>query len=261
MVSLTAVLIAYVIAALISKPNWYGVLSSTLIPHVMMNKTWLIASLGLLGTTISPYLLFWQAGEEIEELQEGIIIQVDKMDKGVWLGMIYSNLIAFFIIIAAAVTIHSKGLEIQSVLDAEKALIPLGRIGMAVFIIGFIASGFLALPVLAGSTAYAVAELMNWPEGFGASPAHALVFFIVLIGTLLGGAVISLLPNFNPADALYYSQVLDGILLPVLILILLVLSNDRQIVGEKKIPSWMNFFAILTILLSLAADFAALISH
>ncbi len=261
LISLTAVLLAYVVAAIIARPNWAAVLQATFLPHVAASKAWMVASLGLLGTTISPYMLFWQAGEEIEELQEGITIQSGEMDAGVWLGMVYSNLIAFFIIVAAAATIHAGGANIQSVADAAKALSPLGRAGLAIFVVGIVGAGLLALPVLAGSTAYAIAELMGWPEGFGATGAHARGFVVVLAVALVGGALISLLPNFRPADALFYSQVLDGVLLPVLMLMLLVLSNDRQVVGRNTNPRWVNWIAILTIFLSLAADFAALVLH
>ncbi len=261
LISLTAVLLAYVVAAIIARPNWAAVLQATFLPHVAASKAWMVASLGLLGTTISPYMLFWQAGEEIEELQEGITIQSGEMDAGVWLGMVYSNLIAFFIIVAAAATIHAGGANIQSVADAAKALSPLGRAGVAIFVVGIVGAGLLALPVLAGSTAYAIAELMGWPEGFGATGAHARGFVVVLAVALVGGALISLMPNFRPADALFYSQVLDGVLLPVLMLMLLVLSNDRQVVGRNTNPRWVNWIAILTIFLSLAADFAALVLH
>ncbi len=261
LISLTAVLLAYVVAAIIAKPDWAAVFQATFVPHIEASKAWMVASLGLLGTTISPYMLFWQAGEEIEELQEGITIQTGEMDAGVWLGMIYSNLIAFFIIVAAAATIHAGGTNIQSVADAAKALSPLGRAGVAIFVVGILGAGLLALPVLAGSTAYAIAELMGWPEGFGATEAHARGFLVVLVTALVGGALISLLPNFRPADALYYSQVLDGVLLPVLMFMLLVLSNDKQVVGSHKNPPWVNWMAILTIFVSLAADFAALVFH
>ncbi len=261
LVSLTAVLLAYAFAAIIARPDWAAVLQITFVPHIRASRAWMVASLGLLGTTISPYMLFWQAGEEIEELQEGITIQTGEMDAGVWLGMIYSNLIAFFIIVAAAATIHAGRANIQSVADAAKALSPLGRAGIAIFVVGIVGAGLLALPVLAGSTAYAIAELMGWPEGFGATEAHARGFLVVLVTALVGGALISLLPNFRPADALYYSQVLDGVLLPVLMLMLLVLSNDKQVVGSHKNPPWVNWMAILTIFVSLAVDFAALVLH
>ena len=256
---LTVVLLAYLVSAFLARPDWSVVAANTLIPHATWERGWVIAALGLLGTTISPYLLFWQAGEEVEELRQGVTIQPAREDVSVWLGMLYSNLIAFFIVVAAAATIHATGQEIQSVADAAQALAPLGQVGLAAFILGLLGAGLLALPVLAGSTAYAVAEVFAWPEGLGARVAQARGFYLVLVGSLVGGGVIALWPNFHPADALYYSQVLDGVLLPVLILVLLVLSNDPRIVGSARNPLWVNVMAVITILVALAADFVALL--
>jgi Mn2+/Fe2+ NRAMP family transporter len=235
------------------------VVRATLVPQVSLNSAWLVAALGLLGTTISPYMLFWQANEDAEELHQSTTIQANQENATVWLGMIYSNLIAFFIIVAAATTIHRGGEQMQTLADAAQALSPLSVIGEAVFIVGVIGSGLLALPVLAGSTAYAVAEVFDWPEGLGSKAAQARGFYLVLLLSLGGGGLISLWPDFRPAHALFYSQVLDGVLLPVVMLILLVLSNDRQIMGQAHNPPWVNWIAGLTIVVAVAAMFIALI--
>jgi Mn2+/Fe2+ NRAMP family transporter len=137
----------------------------------------------------------------------------------------------------------------------------LGKIGEAVFILGVGGSGLLALPVLAGSTAYAVAEVFDWPEGLGSKAAQARGFYLVLVLSLVGGGLISLWPNFRPAHALFYSQVLDGVLLPLVMLIRLVLSNDRQIMGPARNPHWVNWLAGATIIVAVAAMFMALIGH
>jgi Mn2+/Fe2+ NRAMP family transporter len=259
--ALTFVLLSYIVAVVIARPDWGAVVRATLVPQVSLSSTWVVAALGLLGTTISPYMLFWQANEDAEELHHGTSIQATQEDTSVWLGMIYSNLISFFIIVAAATTIHSGGEQIQSLGDAARALSPLGAIGEAVFIVGVVGAGLLALPVLAGSTAYAVAEVFDWPEGLGLRRAQARGFFLVLMLSLGGGGLISLWPDFHPADALFYSQVLDGVLLPVVMLILLVLSNDRQIMGKARNPRWVNWIAVLTIMVALAAMFIALIGN
>ena len=125
--------------------------------------------------------------------------------------------------------------------------------------LGFLSAGLLALPVLAGSTAYAVAETFGWPEGLGRSAAHARGFYLVLGASLVGGALIALAPGFHPAAALFYSQVLDGVLLPIIVLMLLILSNDRRVMGRVRNPRWVNAIAGFTILLTLAADVVALI--
>jgi Mn2+/Fe2+ NRAMP family transporter len=258
---LTFVLLSYIVAVVIARPDWGAVGRATLVPQVSLSSTWLVAALGLLGTTISPYMLFWQANEDAEELHEGTTIQANQENTSVWLGMIYSNLISFFIIVAAATMIHSGGEHIQTLADAAQALSPLGEIGEAVFIVGVVGSGLLALPVLAGSTAYAVAEVFDWPEGLGSKAAQARGFYLVLALSLGGGGLISLWPDFRPAHALFYSQVLDGVLLPVVMLILLVLSNDRQIMGQAHNPPWVNWIAVLTIVVAVAAMFIALIGN
>lgn len=257
---LTLVLLSYVVAAVVARPDWGEIARSAVIPTVMLEKNWLIAALGLLGTTISPYMLFWQANEEVEELQHGAVIRPAQFDSGIWIGMIYSNAVAFFIIVAAAATIHGGGDAITTVADAARALSPLHHFGQAAFVIGILAAGMLALPVLAGSTAYAFAEVFGWREGLGVRAGQARGFYVVLAGALGGGALISLLPDFEPAAALYYSQVLDGVLLPAILIILLALSNDRRVVGANRNPAWVNWVASGAVLAALAADFAALVT-
>jgi Mn2+/Fe2+ NRAMP family transporter len=256
--ALTFVLLSYVGAVVIARPDWVAVIHATLVPQVSLSPSWLVAALGLLGTTISPYMLFWQANEEAEELHDGTNIQASQENASVWLGMIYSNLISFFVIVAAATTIHSGGEQIQGLADAARALSPLGPFGEVAFIVGVVGAGLLALPVLAGSTAYAVAEVFGWPEGLGERTAQKRGFYLVLAGSLVGGGVIAFWPNFHPAHALFYSQVLDGVLLPVVMLILLVLSNDRHVMGDTRNPRWVNWTAVATIVVSLAAIFVAL---
>jgi len=255
----TFVLLFYVAAAVVAQPHWANVLRATLVPTVSLDKAWMIAALGLLGTTISPYMLFWQADEEVEELNHGATIHPSEFTTSIWIGMIYSNVVAFFIIVAAAATIHGGGNAINDVADAARALAPLAHLGQAAFVIGIIAAGLLALPVLAASTAYAFAEVFGWHEGLGLRAGTARGFYVVLAAALCGGALIALLPDFHPADALYYSQVLDGILLPAILFILLMLSNDRRVVGATHNPAWVNWMAGLAIFAALAADFAALI--
>ena len=249
-------LMLYAIAALMAHPKWGTVLRTMIIPQVSFDHNWMLAALGLLGATVSPYMLFWQADEEIEELRQGT--SAEENITGIWGGMIFSNIISLFIIIAAAAALHESGGQISTVFDAAKALSPLGRIGDLAFIIGIVGAGILALPVFAGTTAYAVAEVFGWVEGLDEPAGIARGFYIVLGAALLGGALISILPNFNPADALFYSQVFNGVLLPIIMVVLLMLSNDSKVTGMDRNPLWVNIMAIVTILVALAANFAAL---
>ncbi len=253
LLALTAALLAYLVAAVLARPDPAALLSGFL-PH-LGGPAWMVAALGLLGTTVSPYLLFWQAGEEVEELRRSVTIRPGRADLGAFLGMAYSNLIAAAIVVAAAVAFHGRAPA--SVIEAARALAPLGPVGEAFFAVGLLASGFLALPTLAGATAYAVAELFDWPEGLGVRPASARGFYLVFVLGLLGNGAIALVPGFRPAQALYASQVLDGTLLPLMLAVLLWLSNDRRVVGEKN-PLWINAFGALGALLALLALFLAL---
>ena len=252
---LTGALLAYFVAAWMAHPRAHEVLAG-FIPQLQGTRGWMVATLGLLGTTVSPYLMFWQAGEEVEEIQAGVVAsgEVDLADT--WPGMVYSNLIAAAIIVAAAAVLHSSGAQVGSVADAARALSPLGRWGYGFFVAGLIASGLLALPTLSGATAYAVAEWMGWPEGLGARPAQARGFYVVFVGGLVMSGLIALVPHFDPGQALYYSQVFDGVLLPLMLTVLLFLSNDVRLTGRRN-PLWINAAAALGIAFAVLADAAA----
>jgi Mn2+/Fe2+ NRAMP family transporter len=252
-------LMTYAVAAVMAHPKWGTVLQAMVVPQISFDHNWMLAALGLLGATVSPYMLFWQADEEIEELRQDS--PVEENISGIWGGMIFSNVVSLFIIIAAAAALHESGGQISTVFDAAKALSPLGRIGNFAFIIGIIGAGILALPVFAGTTAYAMAEVFGWMEGLDEPVALARGFYIVLGAVLLGGALISILPNFNPADALFYSQVFNGVLLPIIMVVLMMLSNDTKVIGMNRNPLWVNLMAVVTIFVALAANFAALFGN
>ena len=247
-VGLTLVLVAYMLTAVLARPNVLTVLEGTFLPHLSFSSAFLLAALGMLGTTISPYMLFWQASEEKEEhktVAQARSVQVDTA-----VGMIYSNLIAFCIIVAAGVMLFGRHMAINTVSDALMALEPLGkRSALALFSVGILSAGFLAIPVLAGSTAYAVADTFGWREGLDHKVSDAKGFYSVFFGALIIGDLIHLSP-LTAVQALYYSQVLDGLLLPVLVGVLLALNANKEIVGEFS-NSWFNrFFGWLTLLFS-----------
>ncbi len=249
-VGLTMVLVAYVFAAVLARPDFSAVLRNTFLPHLSFSSMFLVAALGMLGTTISPYMLFWQASEEKEEHKT--VAQAKSVQADTAVGMIYSNLIAFCIIVAAAVMLFGRHMSINTVSDALLALRPLGqRSAVALFSIGIISAGFLAIPVLAGSTAYAVADTFGWREGLDHKVSDAKGFYSVFFGALVIGDLIHLSP-LTAVQALYYSQVLDGLLLPVLVGVLLALNANTQIVGEFSNSSFNKFFGWLALLFSLA---------
>ncbi len=242
LISLTAVLVVYVISAIMAKPDIVKVLANTFIPHIQSSSAWIIAALGMLGTTISPYLVFWQAAEEKEEKKS--VVQADDVSFDTVVGMVYSNLLAYCMIITGAVILYGSGANIQDVSTLAQALEPVsGQYAFLLFSFGIIISGLLAIPVLAGSTAYAVADTFGWREGMENKVSDAKGFYFVFAGALIFGNVIDLVPQISAVDALYYSQVLDGMLIPLLIVITLMISNNKKIMGQYTNSKFNNFFS------------------
>jgi NRAMP (natural resistance-associated macrophage protein)-like metal ion transporter len=251
LIGFTAVLAVYIISAIMAKPNIEEVLINTFVPHIEMNTAWMIAALGLLGTTISPYLMFWQAAEEKEE--QKTVVQVDNASIDTIVGMTYSNILAYAMIISGAVMFYGHvNNSMDTVEGIAQALRPIGgEYSFALFSIGIVVSGFLAIPVLAGSTAYAVADAFGWRAGMDNKISDAKGFYVVFVGAMLVGDLINLSP-LSVVDALYYSQVLDGILLPFLIVIMLILSNNKDIMGKYKNSRFNNIFSFFTFVVTVS---------
>ena len=248
---LTAILAVYIIAAILAKPSLVLLIKYTFMPHVELNSVWIIAALGMLGTTISPYLMFWQASEEKEE--KNSIVQADEVSYDTVTGMVYSNLLAYAMIVTGAVMLYGTHTNIEDVATLTKALRPAaGDYAFSLFALGIIISGFLAIPVLAGSTAYAVADTFGWREGMDNKVSDAKGFYIVFVGAMVIGDIIDIIPNITVVDALYYSQVLDGILIPVLIAFALMIANNRSIMGEYIATKFQNVFSFFAMIITIA---------
>ena len=246
----SAVLVVYIINVFLAKPDIIPILKNTFIPHISMHTAWIIAALGMLGTTISPYLLFWQASEEKEEKKT--VVQAKSAHLDTVLGMSYSNILAYCMIISGAAVFFGHTGDIQTMGALANALKPVSsQYAFALFSIGVIVSGLLAIPVLAGSTAYAVADAFGWRAGMDDKVSDAKGFYLVFLGAMILGDIIDMSP-ISVVDALYYSQVLDGILLPFLIVIILILANNRSIMGELKNGKFNNIFATLTFVITTA---------
>ncbi len=250
LIALTSLLAVYIISAILAKPDLKQMILDTFIPQIKPDLAFILAALGLLGTTISPYLIFWQASEEREE--HATVSQAKIMETDTTVGMIYSNIIAYAIIVSSAVMLFGHK-EIQTIADAALALKPAaGEYAFLLFSVGIIVAGFLAIPVLAGSTAYAVADTFGWREGMDNKISDAKGFYFVFLGSLFVGDVIDL-SNISAVDALYYSQIFDGILLPVLSGLLFVLGNNKEILGEYTNKRFNNIFLMITFAVSLIA--------
>lgn len=264
---LALALLAYVIDAVITRPDLGETLRATLIPDLRFDRERLQLLVAILGTTISPYLFFWQTSEEIEEEKaEGKTTRAQRRgtsrkDLGyatfdVNAGMAFSNLVFFFIILATAQTLFRAGEhDIRSAADAAEALRPLaGDLSGVIFAAGIIGTGLLAVPILAGSAAFAVSEAFGWRAGLERRPREARAFYGVLAASVVIGMAINFI-GINPIDALVGTAVLNGILAPPLLVVILLTARNRRVMGKQRIGP------LLTVLgwAAAAAMFAALI--
>ncbi len=238
---LAVALFAYVITAFLARPHWGAVLHDTLLPRMPQQPGALAALVAILGTTISPYLLFWQAGQEVEEEKakgRRLVSHRHRMTRrdfsdrrwDVGIGTFFSNLVMFFIILTTALTLHAHGITaITTSKDAAQALRPLaGDYAYFLYTIGILGTGLLAIPTLAGSAAYAFAETFDWVYGLDEKFQNAISFYAVFIAATIGGGVLDLL-RINPMKALYWTAIVNGVLAPFLLLALLLVTNDRRV--------------------------------
>jgi|SRR5579871_614608 len=265
---LTLVLFAYVFAAFFAKPDWGAVLHATLIPHVEWSGKYWATLVGIFGTTISPYLFFWQASQEVEEEREqgeltvaarqgATDSELRKSRTDVVVGMFFSNLIMYFIILTTAATLHAHGkTAINTARDAAEALLPLAGSGAYwLFSVGLIGAGMLGVPVLAGSSAYAIAEAAVWRESLADRPSLAREFYgVIAVGLLLGLGLDY--AGFNAVSMLFWSAVLNGVLAPPLIVIVLLLTGNPKVMGRRRNPCWLAALGWVTVVVMAAASVA-----
>ena len=252
---MTLALFAYVAAALVVKVPWGEVTRDTFIPSITWSQDYLVLIVAILGTTISPYLFFWQASEEAEEeridpsahplnetpreaRKEFRRIEIDT-----YLGMGFSNIVALFIIITTAATLHANGVtNVQTSEQAAQALRPIaGDFAYVIFAVGILGTGLLAVPVLSGSAAYALAEAMQWQSGLDRSPQDAKRFY----ATIVGGTVIGIGINFvhiDPIKALFWTAVINGVVAVPLMIVMMLMTMRREVMGGFTLPRplWAN---------------------
>jgi Mn2+/Fe2+ NRAMP family transporter len=248
---LAAVLFGYVITAFIAGPDWLSVVRDTFVPSWPKNHAAWETLVAILGTTISPYLFFWQASQEVEEekaMGRRMLLQrrgatsreiIDrKIDVGT--GTFFSNFVMYFIILTTALVLHGHGIrDIETSKQAAEALRPLaGTLAYLLYTIGIIGVGFLAIPTLAGSAAYAFAETFSWNEGLDEPFRGALPFYAVLIFSMLLGIAMDFL-NVNPVKALFWTAVINGVLAPFLLVGVLLVASDRKIMQGQPSP-WLS---------------------
>jgi NRAMP (natural resistance-associated macrophage protein)-like metal ion transporter len=249
---LTLVLFAYVGAAFFAHPDWGAVARGTLVPAVHLDGAFLMALVAILGTTISPYLFFWQASQEVEEeVEEGRVQRWQRRGAtsaelriAAWdvdLGMFFSNIVMYFIILTTAATLHAAGqTTIGSAAEAAKALEPLaGQGAEELLAIGRVGTGFLAVPILTGAGAYAAAEAWGWQYGLDKQPRQAKPFYAVIVGATVVGMLVNYV-GINPITALYWTAVLNGLLAPPLLVLVLLMANNPTVMGERTNGRGLN---------------------
>lgn len=243
---LALVLLAYIVSAILAKPDWPVVFKNAVVPHVSLNKDTLLLICAILGTTITPYLFFWQTSQEIEEeiadgqktikeRQGSNTNQISKMRIDIWSGMFLSNLVMFFIIAACATVLFTHGItNIQTASQAAEALKPFaGNSATLLFAVGILGMGFLAIPVLAGSSAYAISESLGKRQGLNNKLKQGYAFYGVIIISMLIGLSINFI-GLKPIKALIYAAVLNGIIAPIIIIQIVLISRNEKIMGKWK---------------------------
>lgn len=249
---LTVSLLAYIGVAFLVRISWREVLHATLIPHMDLSRESLVALIAVLGTTISPYLFFWQASQEAEEVkttsgEEALkraplqaAKQLQRIHADTMVGMAFSNAVAFFIILTAAATLHAHGItNVSTCAQAASALEPIaGRFATVLFVCGIVGTGLLAVPVLAASAAYAIGEGFRWKTSLESQPREAPRFY----GTITVATLIGLLMNFlhiDPVKALVWAAVLNGLVAAPLMAIIMLMASSNKVMGKFKVPTYL----------------------
>lgn len=249
---LTLVLFSYVAVALVVPIDWREVAVAIVHPQAMLSADYLTAVVAVFGTTISPYLFFWQASQEVEEMRaapgdaplkhvpQQAAAQFARISADTWTGMAVSNGIAFFIMLTAASTLHSHHVEIKTSADAARALAPIaGKWASHVFALGILGTGLLALPVLAGSAAYGMAGVFRWRSSLALRLVLAREFYAVIAVAILGGAAMTFF-HFDPVKALYWSAVINGVAAVPVVIVLMLMGTNTRVMREFAVTGWLK---------------------
>ncbi len=273
---LALILFSYILSAALAHLNWGDVLRNGFVPHISFNKEQIILISAILGTTISPYLFFWQTSQEVErEVEEGELTlrarqgtdasEVKRMRIDVWTGMFLSNLVMFFIIAAAGGILFPHGIhEIQSAAQAAEALRPFaGNATYVLFAIGIIGTGLLAIPVLAGSSSYALAESLRWREGLYRKLDQAKAFYGIIIISMMVGLAINFI-GLDPIKALIYAALGNAFVAPIILFFIVRISGNKKYMGHwtnRKFTTAIGWLVFLLMSLAAVAAVWALISN
>ena len=265
---LTLVLFAYVFAAFMAHPRWNEVLRATFVPHIEWNAAYISTFVAILGTTISPYLFFWQAAQEVEEERSkgrrtvhsrrgATDEELRAARTDVLTGMIFAGVVMYFIILTTGATLYPSGhRDIETAREAAEALRPLaGNAAYLLFTVGLVGTGMLGIPALAGSAACAIAEAMHWRGSLDDRPRHAMKFYGVLAAAVALGLALDYL-KVNAVKMLFYAAVINGVLAPPLIVLVTMLTSDKTIMGTRVNPWFLKWAGWITALVMTAAAIA-----
>jgi NRAMP (natural resistance-associated macrophage protein)-like metal ion transporter len=250
---LTLSLFAYVGVVFFAHVAWGEVLRATLIPRIALTKDYLTALIAVLGTTISPYLFFWQASQEAQDVKnnrgekalkrapEQAPDQLQRIRIDTYVGMLFSNVVAFFIILTAASTLHLHGVtQISTSAQAASALEPLaGRFAFLLFVCGIVGTGLLAVPVLAASAAYGIGEACRWEANLQRKPERALRFYGAIVAATLIGLALNFM-HIDPVRALFWAAILNGIVAAPLMAVIMMMASSKSVMGKFTIPAYLR---------------------
>jgi NRAMP (natural resistance-associated macrophage protein)-like metal ion transporter len=256
-------LLLYLLVPFMLKEDWAMIAKNTFVPTIKFDKDFLSILVALLGTTISPYLFFWQATMESEGMKhqkQKVIVDkqvLEEMRNDVNVGMLLSNVVMFFIILTTGSVLYQAGIrQINTVVEAAKALDPLtGKFAYLFFTVGILGTGLLGIPVLAGSQAYMLAEVFNWKEGLDEKFPQARPFYLTIVLSLLVGLTLNFI-GINAIQALFYTAILYGLTAPVLIAVIMHIGNNKKIMKDKTNSIFSNILGGITLFLMTAAAVA-----
>lgn len=242
---LTLALFSYVLTAFFAHPNGGAVLRATLVPHIIPSSGFITAVVAVLGTTISPYLFFWQASSEVDEMKaagmtseaarRGVKLSELKAARtDILVGMFFSNVVMYFIILTSAAVLNAHGkTNVQTADQAASALAPFaGQFAFILFSFGLIGTGLLAIPILSGSAAYALKEFLHLPGNLATKPRYRPTFYLIIVLATAAGAAMNFL-GINPIKALFVTAVINGMVAPPLLILIVLLASDREVMKDK----------------------------
>lgn len=268
--------LAYIIAGFIVKPDWIEVFRHAFIPSIQFNSAFLFAIVAVFGTTITPYLFFWQASEEVEDVKmektnliksgkkrlPSLSSRITRMRKDVNFGMLLANIVFFFIVVTTANTLFVNGIhEIESAEQAALALRPIAGDGAyLLFALGIIGTGLLAVPILAGSGAYAFSEIMKWNNGLEEEFSKAKSFYIIIAFSILAGLGLNFI-GIDPIKALYWSAFVNGVIALPLLIVIMIIGGNSKIMGKETNPVWVNIFGWMSVVFMTLAAIMSIILY